>query len=136
MPIVERICNGSAGINEFDLELQISGMTLTLGTGTFKIGGVSFTIEEAISVTLDACAFRRDIEAQLLKEKATGELHFLLREQVQDGVHGPAEDDTRPYESLLIVYDADVPANTTDLATVPIYLNKMPVPPPEPPPGP
>ena len=107
------------------LEIEQSGMVLTLKAGTLKIAGEDLTIEEDFTHTVDSNPDHpTELIGYLVKNKSDGALNFLVDEIVDDGVDEPYKfPPDGPYDLVCPLFDIKMlqGVSTLDDATAIIY---------------
>jgi len=102
--------------NFVELPVEVEGLTVTIRAGSFGVGRVTYELGEDHFFTLDSMTSRCALSVYLVQEKATNEVTLL----VDDAPHGQGyrweKDD--PYINLHLFLLADIPPDTSDLATV------------------
>lgn len=113
---------GSAKI-DVQLGVSCSGMTIRVEAGTFRVAGVDYVLEEEQTVTLDASVGRLSVTGYLACDPGST-VPYLFVDEVPE-VHGDFDHYDWPAEGpqpIHLLFIANVPKDTTDLADVPVKV--------------
>jgi len=110
-------------LTQVDLTVEVSGMTVTVKSGSVKVAGKDFVLAKDVTYTASTHAQLSWLRGFIVKERTTGAVTILVDEYVVDGEDSPFEFlPTCPYDPLYALYSVKVSASTTDLANADLIL--------------
>ena len=113
-----------------DLDVQVSGMTITAKSGSFRICGVDYELVE--DQEFDATAdddVDTTVEGYLVVDSADDSVVLLVEERTAPEEFYEFTPDG-PYRPLERLFSMNIPPGTTDLADVEIQIQNIVAPPP------
>lgn len=122
MSIIERTVWTDQARNASVLSVSVSGLTLTVGAGSFKREGQDYVLAEDEEWEATNRPTKADASGYLVIEKATGQVGVFVDDVVHDGVDVPYVFNGSPFKVLQTLFHMDIPANTADLASVDVTV--------------
>lgn len=96
------------------LEVVLSGSTITIKQGDFKVDGVDYSLSDDEVFTVTDRAEKTAVLGYLVKEKASEEARVLIDEVVAGEVN--FKFDGSPYVLLYALFAIDIPSNSADVS--------------------